>query len=161
MTLFFEGDDSTAIDGEFRMHGTGSEDYFNGGWYALLDRWDDKMSLPLHGSLDYSLPFARTGGYRLFLSDKMSFEKSFYHSIEHGPVGNSFPVDYTSVSFYYAEAGAKQESLPDDKSTGVFLPDTLIIYPQLMDFNFAGNMDVKTSWKYRTGEGELFFYGDK
>ncbi|RYY06609.1 MAG: DUF2961 domain-containing protein, partial [Sphingobacteriaceae bacterium] len=75
MTLFFEGDDATTIDGELRLHGTGSEDYFNGGWYALLDRWDRKMSLPLHGSLDYSLPYARTGGYRLFIADKMPFEK--------------------------------------------------------------------------------------
>jgi len=40
MTLFFEGDDSTSVDGRMRMHGTGSEDYYNGGWYALLDRWD-------------------------------------------------------------------------------------------------------------------------
>jgi hypothetical protein len=159
MTLFFEGDDSTAIDGEFRMHGTGSEDYFNGGWYALLDRWDDKMSLPLHGSLAYSLPFARTGGYRLFLSDKMSFEKSFFHSIEHGPVGNTFPVDYTSVSFYYASEGVKEQSSPNELLTKVFLPDTLILYPQLMDFNFAGNMDVKTSWKYRTGGESYFFTG--
>ena len=75
MTIFFEGDDSTSIDGIFRLHGTGSEDYFNGGWYAMMDRWDDKMSLPLHGSLGYSLPFCRTGGYRLYLSDKLSFEK--------------------------------------------------------------------------------------
>ena len=52
MTYFFEGDDSTAIDGEFRIHGTGSEDFFNGGWYAMMDRWDGKLSLPLHGALD-------------------------------------------------------------------------------------------------------------
>jgi hypothetical protein len=77
MTFFFEGDDSTSVDGEFRMHGTGSEDYFNGGWYALADRWDTRMSLPLHGALDYSLPFSRTGGYRLFLSDKIPFQESF------------------------------------------------------------------------------------
>lgn len=159
MTLFFEGDDSTAIDGKFRMHGTGSEDYFNGGWYALLDRWDDKMSLPLHGSLDYSLPFARTGGYRLFLSDKLSFEKSLYHSIEHGPVGNAFPVDYTSLAFYYADEGAKQQASPDETLTKVFLPDTLILYPQLLDFNIAGNLGVKTSWKYRTGGESYFFTG--
>ncbi|MDP4128651.1 MAG: DUF2961 domain-containing protein [Bacteroidota bacterium] len=73
MTYFFEGDDSTATDGTFRMHGTGSEDYFNGGWYALPDRWDAKMSLPLHGCLDYSLPFSRTGGYRFYLNDKIPF----------------------------------------------------------------------------------------
>ena len=100
MTYFFEGDDSTNVDGDFRMHGTGSEDYFNGGWYAMMDRWEGKMSLPLHGALDYSLPFCRTGGYRLFLSDKISFNESFYHSIEHGPVGNQFPVDYTSLALY-------------------------------------------------------------
>lgn len=40
MTYFFEGDDSTVVDGAMRMHGTGSEDYFNGGWYALMDRWE-------------------------------------------------------------------------------------------------------------------------
>ena len=75
MTLFFEGDDTTYVDGKMRLHGTGSEDYYNGGWYALLDRWDRGISMPVHGSLDYSLPMGRTGGYRFFLSDKMPFEK--------------------------------------------------------------------------------------
>ncbi|UJH90674.1 DUF2961 domain-containing protein [Antarcticibacterium sp. 1MA-6-2] len=91
MTLFFEGDDVTTIDGEVRVHGTGSEDYFNGGWYALLDRWDRKISLPLHGALDYSLPFSRTGGYRLFISDKMPFNEEIHHTIEHGPEENNKP----------------------------------------------------------------------
>ena len=75
MTSFFEGDDSTVVDGELRMHGTGSEDFFNGGWYALLDRWDGAMSLPLSGALEYSLPLCRTGGYRFFIGDKISFRK--------------------------------------------------------------------------------------
>ncbi len=38
MTIFFEGDDSTVIDSTMRLHGTGSEDHFNDGWYALKDR---------------------------------------------------------------------------------------------------------------------------
>ena len=100
MTLFFEGDDSTYVDNKMRLHGTGSEDYYNGGWYALLDRWDRGNSLPIHGCLDYSLPMGRTGGYRFFLSDKMSYEKEIYHGMEHGEVNNNFPVDYTSVSFF-------------------------------------------------------------
>ena len=102
MTYFFEGDDSTVVDGVMRLHGTGSEDYFNGGWYALTDRWDGVLSLPIHGCLDYSLPFSRTGAYRFYLSDKISFEKSIFHSIEHGPSGNHIPVDYTSLGLYYA-----------------------------------------------------------
>ncbi|GAA4314116.1 glycoside hydrolase family 172 protein [Compostibacter hankyongensis] len=145
MTLFFEGDDTTAIDGIPTLHGTGSEDYFNGGWYALLDRWDRKMSLPLHGALDYSLPYSRTGGYRLFLGDKLSFSKSIYHAIEHGPEGNAFPVDYTSVALYYANAPLAVNPQPANGQTAVFLPDTLMLYPQLMSFNFAGAVTVDGS----------------
>jgi len=142
MTLFFEGDDYTAIDGKMTMHGTGSEDYFNGGWYALLDRWDRKMSLPLHGSLDYSLPFSRTGGYRLFLADKMPFQKSILHTIEHGPEQNNKPADYTSVAFYYAERAISTSPLPDVKNTTVFVPDTMMIYPQLMNLSFNGQANI-------------------
>jgi hypothetical protein len=151
MTYFFEGDDSTAIDGSFRMHGTGSEDYFNGGWYAMMDRWEGKMSLPLHGALDYSLLFCRTGGYRLFLSDKLSFDKSFYHSIEHGPVGNEFPIDYTSLGLYYSDTPLEEINKPEASLTNVFLPDTMFVYPQLMDYNVYGDIDIKTTWKYGTG----------
>lgn len=155
MTLFFEGDDSTSIDGNFRMHGTGSEDYFNGGWYAMLDRWDGKMSLPVHGSLDYSLPFCRTGGYRLFISDKISFEKSFFHSIEHGPVGNAFPADYTSLGFYYSDTPVENTIIPASETTRVYIPDTLILYPQLLELTLFGSIDIKTTWKYGTG-GESY-----
>ena len=155
MTLFFEGDDSTSIDGTFRMHGTGSEDYFNGGWYAMLDRWDGRMSLPLHGSLDYSLPFCRTGGYRLFISDKISFGKSLFHSIEHGPIGNSFPSDYTSAGIYYCSTPAIRVSYPSEELTNVFIPDTLILYPQLIELTLFGSIDIMTTWQYGTG-GESY-----
>ncbi|MEJ7587396.1 MAG: glycoside hydrolase family 172 protein [Ferruginibacter sp.] len=157
MTYFFEGDDSTSIDGIFRIHGTGSEDYFNGGWYALPDRWDTKMSLPLHGSLEYSLPFCRTGGYRLFLSDKMSFEKSIFHSIEHGPVQNETAVDYTSLAFYYNDIAASAFVKPTNELSKINVPDTMMMYPQLMDFNISGAIDTRTMWGYNTG-GESFIF---
>ncbi len=157
MTYFFEGDDSASVDGSPRIHGTGSEDYFNGGWYAMMDRWDGKMSLPLHGAMDYSLPFCRTGGYRLYVSDKLSFENNFYMSIEHGPAGNKFPVDYTSLALYYSDAPAIESTAPDNELTKVYIPDTLIIYPQLMDYNIFGNLEVKTTWKYGTG-GESYLF---
>lgn len=132
MTLFFEGDDSTYVDGKARMHGTGSEDYYNGGWYALLDRWDRGISLPIHGSLDYSLPMNRTGAYRLFLTDKISFEKEFYHGIEHGETGNDFPVDYTSVAFFYAAQPLMGRMEPTAELCEVFQPSTHVYFPQLM-----------------------------
>ncbi|HEY2580819.1 MAG TPA: DUF2961 domain-containing protein, partial [Mucilaginibacter sp.] len=144
--LFFEGDDSTSTDGVTRIHGTGSEDYFNGGWYALMDRWDTKMSLPLHGALDYSLPFARTGGYRLYLDDKISFNNHIFHSIEHGPQGNKVPVDYTSMALYYSSDPVSKISQPINRLSRSYVLDTLIMYPQLMKFGFWGITGVKEDY---------------
>jgi len=157
MTYFFEGDDSTAIDGQFRIHGTGSEDYFNGGWYALPDRWENKFSLPVYGCLDYSLPFCRTGGYRLYLADKLSFEKSIYQSIEHGPEGNAVPVSYTSLALYYCSTAPATYTKPANNITSIYIPDTLMLYPQLMHFNINGEIATKTDWAYNTG-GESFVF---
>ncbi len=112
MTIFFEGDDICYIDGEMRLHGTGSEDSFNGGWYALPDRWDQAFSLPVHGALAYSIPLAHTGGYRFYISDKLSFENNFNLEIEHGPENNLIPVDYTSVAFYYCDTPPAKNDLP-------------------------------------------------
>lgn len=151
MTYFFEGDDSTVVDGEMRLHGTGSEDYFNGGWYALPDRWAGKLSLPLHGCLGYSLPFSRTGAYRFYLSDKISFEKSVFHSIEHGPSGNQVPADYTSLGFYYCNKAPETFTVPVNALTKVYVPDTLVMYPQLMNVTVENNIAVKTAWAYGTG----------
>jgi hypothetical protein len=152
MTYFFEGDDSSAIDGKMKIHGTGSEDYFNGGWYALLDRWDTRMSLPIHGALDYSLAFCRTGGYRLYLNDKISFDKSIFQSIEHGPVNNSIPAAYTSVGLYYCDRSPSSILKPDNELTKIVIPDTLMIYPQLMQSIMEGDIHLKTTWgAFNTG----------
>ena len=103
-TYYFEGDDRAFIDGNLKMHGTGSEDYFNGGWYAVMDRWDRGMSLPIHGSLAYDLMTSRTGGYRFYLSDKLNFKDSFRLTIEHQPEDKvNVKTDYTSIGIFYAD----------------------------------------------------------
>jgi hypothetical protein len=157
MTLFFEGDDSTVVDGELRMHGTGSEDFFNGGWYALLDTWDGAMSLPLSGALAYSLPLCHTGGYRFFIGDKISFEKSLFQSIEHGPSHNEIPADYTSVSYYYCSQPNAQTIYPTAENTRLHESDTLILYPQLLNAAFDGDVGIETKWAFPTG-GLTFYY---
>lgn len=146
MTIFFEGDDITRIDGRMTAHGTGSEDYFNGGWYALMDRWDRKLSLPLHGSLEYNLPFARTGGYRLFLLDKLSFSKEIRHTIEHGPEQNNVPGIYTSVAFYYADRSLNEDQrLPGPENTTTYIPKVFTYYPQLCRYTIGGDVHIANS----------------
>jgi hypothetical protein len=157
MTGFFEGDDSTVVDGELTMHGTGSEDYFNGGWYAMMDRWDAAFSLPLSGSLDYMLPLSRTGGYRLFLTDKIPFTNSIHHSIEHGPEHNLLPGTYTSVAYYYGDKPPGNIISPRSVDTRVSLPDTMMIYPQLLTYNTSGDLTVQRRWRYNTGGEAVIF----
>lgn len=146
MTAFFEGDDSTYVDGKMRLHGTGSEDYFNGGWYAVVDRWDRGVSLPIHGALDYNLPFSRTGGYRFYLSDKIPYENKIYMGIEHGPEGNIYPVDYTSVAFYYsADIPTEQVMIPTEALREIYMPTEFAFYPDLMSIiigSFESNIRV-------------------
>lgn len=102
-TPFWEGDDSTVVDGTLLLHGTGTEDYFNGGWYNMKGRWDHMCSLPLSGCLGYSSEKSWTGGYRLLISDKIPFKKSIYMGIEHGGTIHGAPAKYTSVAFYYVD----------------------------------------------------------
>lgn len=143
MTLFFEGDDSTIVDNKLRMHGTGSEDYYNGGWYALLDRWDRGVSLPIHGALDYSLPMARTGAYRFFMTDKVTFNENLLVTIEHGPEKNLFPVDYTSLAFYYGSEPATCAVEPTEELRTVYYPTTHIFFPQLMNLSIGDGLKTQ------------------
>lgn len=133
-TEFFEGDDSTVLDDKQMLHGTGSEDYFNGGWYAQPNGWVERKGAPLHGCLDYSLPFSRTGGYRFYVLDKLPFTQSIYHSIEHGPEYNNREVEYTSIAMYYSNAPIANGVAPTNTSTRIFVPDTLSFYPRLMTY---------------------------
>ena len=131
-TEFFEGDDVTTIDEVMVMHGTGSEDYFNGGWYAQPGGWVERLGGPLSGCLDYNLPLSRTGGYRFFVSDKMNFTEGIRHTIEHGPENNNREVNYTSVALYYAPRPIANNTPPVNPLTKVFIPDTITFYTRLM-----------------------------
>lgn len=102
-TGFFEGDDQTTVDGELVVHGTGSEDFFNGGWYDVPDRWDAPFARGLSGCLAYQKPLGRTGGYRFFLGDAYSYGKSILQTIEHAPEKNLGPADYCATTYLYSD----------------------------------------------------------
>jgi hypothetical protein len=116
-TGFFEGDDVVQIDGKLALHGTGTEDAFNGGWYGLPGRWNERGSFALSGALDYSRQLARTGGYRLLMSDAYSFTRSIDFSIEHGPEDNAADGDYAGGVFFYLDR--PEGSAPPERDTAV------------------------------------------
>jgi len=102
-TTYFEGDDQTTLDGQLVIHGTGSEDFYNGGWYDVPGRWETSRSFPLSGCLVYQKHLARTGGYRMMLGDAYAYRQSILQTIEHAPTGNDQINDYVGITFLYSE----------------------------------------------------------
>ena len=102
-TYFFEGDDQTTIDGELVIHGTGSEDFYNGGWYDVPGRWETRRSFVLSGCLAYKKHLGRTGAYRICLGDAYAYRKSILQTIEHAPTNNDLLNDYCGLTYLYSQ----------------------------------------------------------
>ncbi len=93
-----EGDEMFFIDGEEipSWHGTGTEDYFKGGWY-----WTPQYAqLPLHGCVAYLGDSA--AAYRWHNNDPIPFESHIKCEIEVGRF-NNFSGHYRTTAFAYVE----------------------------------------------------------
>jgi hypothetical protein len=98
-----EGDDMIFIDGEPwppRLHGTGTEDYFNTAFCPT-----QPYSAPYHGITLYSgSPAWPWGGknamYRFHVEDPIRFERSIRVTIETGHA-NKLANDYVSTAYWY------------------------------------------------------------
>jgi len=105
---FLEGDEIFTVDGEFRGQGTGTEDYFNGGWY--FDQGE--FAAPFHGLVVKDDPLGRIAAYRWHIADAIPFHDSIRVEIEHGH-GNEVIADYATMAYWYqAEPHAPLPDLP-------------------------------------------------
>jgi hypothetical protein len=100
--VYLEGDARFYPD-EIRtplVAGTGTEEYFNWGWYDMRPH-DEIFTYPTHG---YPLNVVRNQSqsvmYRFHLSDPIPYYRSFRFDFEHGPEGR-VPAHYSSTAFYY------------------------------------------------------------
>jgi hypothetical protein len=95
---YLEGDEMVYVDGEKHpsMYGTGTEDYFNGGWYFNKG----EFSAPYHGLIIKNDSLARIAVYRFHLGDVVPFKKSLRFTIEHGHA-NEETADYSSTAYWY------------------------------------------------------------
>ena len=93
---YLEGDESFWVDGEFRGQGTGTEDYFNGGWYFQ----DGAFAGPYHGVVFMDPERGRVAAYRWHLPDPVRFNDSIRVELEHGH-GNEVLADFATVAFWY------------------------------------------------------------
>jgi hypothetical protein len=93
---FLEGDEFFYVDGEFRGQGTGTEDYFNGGWYFQGGAFDAVT----HGVVVKDDERGRIAAHRWHLLDPIGFEDSLRIELEHGHA-NSEVADYATVAYWY------------------------------------------------------------
>ncbi|MEW5717377.1 MAG: glycoside hydrolase family 172 protein [Chloroflexota bacterium] len=97
---FLEGDERIFIDGNSTpaLHGTGTEDFFNGGWYFE----NGPFTLPMHGSTFQATQngYGKTAAYRLFLQDAIPFRRRIKVNLEHGGA-NDADAEVWSLAFFY------------------------------------------------------------
>ena len=113
---YLEGNEQIYVDGSQTpaFDGTGTEDFFNAGWYFQ----NGLFTLPTHGNTAHltDTNFDYTTAYRFFLSDAIPFRTHITADIQHGPV-DDVPDTVSSLAYYYYQP-AVRSVLTDQLSVG-------------------------------------------
>lgn len=105
---YLEGDEQALVDGRGpeRYHGTGTEDFFNCGWYFA----DGVVHRPYHGVTH------KDGGgvtaYRFLIPDPIPFHESIALRIEHGGANDEPGVEYGTMTYWYADRATTNDFRP-------------------------------------------------
>ncbi len=110
---FLEGDEKLFTDGETfpSIYGTGTEDFYTGGWY--FD--EGPFNLAYHGCTVKSDAFSRISAYRYQITDCVPFQHDIKVEIEHGGTNDYPGADYSCVAFWYQDSTSHDWSPIDPK----------------------------------------------
>ena len=116
-----EGWECMTIDGEATpsVSGTGTEDYFNSGFYFL----NGTYSAPQWGCTVRNYLTSRCAAYRFHISDPIPFHQAIIVDMDHG-YANQVATDYHSVAYWYQ--GEPHLSFPGLPSVSQRLPTPVI-----------------------------------
>lgn len=114
---YLEGDERIYVDGSGSpaIYGTGTEDFFNGGFYFQ----NGPYSQPMSGNTAHLTTASedQTAGYRFFVQDAIPFRNQIVVSIQHGPHDNTANTSAAMLAYYYQRPAA-QSSLTDTLNVG-------------------------------------------
>jgi len=135
---FLEGDQHICVDGESSpsIHGTGTEDDFNGGYYFRYYAF----LRPIHGAPLYNYYPRQVSAYRIHLTDPIPFDSSLSVSTEHGPF-NNIPTNYHSVAYSYR--AKTQVDFVDLAPQGVLFPGEQLT---LVGWDFPSYANITALW---------------
>jgi hypothetical protein len=96
---FLEGDEKISVDGQRfpSIHGTGTEDFYTGGWY--FD--EGPFNMAYHGCTLKSDELSRVAAYRYQIQDCVPFQQNIRVDIEHGGTNDYPGADYSCVAYWY------------------------------------------------------------
>lgn len=96
---YLEGDETIMVDGEpaGRYTGTGTDHYFNAGWYAPAGTY----SYATHAVTGKDLDTYSFTANRSHIVDAIPFDQSFVFQLEHGGQNDQPGVHYSSVAYWY------------------------------------------------------------
>ncbi|RZQ64765.1 glycoside hydrolase family 172 protein [Amycolatopsis suaedae] len=108
---YLEGDERVYVDGAEgpSIIGTGSEDFYESGWYFMDAEWNNKegvsYAMPQAGLVSQETgrdgcQYVCLNAYRLMNADAVPFGDSIEFDIEHGPDSDR-AANYSSVAFWY------------------------------------------------------------
>ena len=118
---FLEGDERVYTDGSHspQIHGTGTEDFYQSGWYFNRDTYTEPFNGdPAHlgAATGCAAGSDCTGAYRLMIGDAVPFGSSITFGIEHGP-GDDVAANYSTTAFWYG-SGKDAPSRTDTLKVG-------------------------------------------
>lgn len=104
---FLEGDERVYTDGSRspQIHGTGTEDFYQSGWYFNRDTYTEPFNGdPAHLTATTGCAAGSdcTGAYRMMFADAVPFGSAITFGIEHGP-GDDVAANYSSTAFWYGQ----------------------------------------------------------
>jgi D-arabinan exo alpha-(1,3)/(1,5)-arabinofuranosidase (non-reducing end) len=100
---YLEGDERVYVDGSStpQIHGTGSEDFYEAGWYFNRGTFSDPMNgEPGFEAAAFGCVYVCDATFRLMIADAVPFASSLRFGIEHGPVNDADAV-YGSTAYWY------------------------------------------------------------
>ncbi|GLY71769.1 glycoside hydrolase family 172 protein [Actinoallomurus iriomotensis] len=104
---FLEGDERVYTDGSRspQIHGTGTEDFYQSGWYFNRDTYTEPFNGdPAHltSTTGCAAGSDCTGAYRFMINEAVPFGSAITFGIEHGP-GDDVAANYSTTAFWYGQ----------------------------------------------------------
>ncbi len=125
---FLEGDEEVYVDGETApsICGTGTEDYFNGGWYFE----GGPFARPYHGLTEKNEGDRyQVTAYRFHVTDYIPYQESVKITMEHGGQNDMPGTAYSAVAYTYAAPRAGIEG-PSDSDVATAPEKRKVLVPR-------------------------------